>query len=128
MSEYGVENGWLVEVVNEHTCGTGEDGYYGAHEPGCGTLPIARIEDLLHQQTGWALYNELVDRHNGERMHLEAVVAELKSLLRRACETDAHEDCYLDHNGGCQTHGFLSEPCPYPFIRQYLADKPELAW
>ena len=35
-----IENGWLVEVVDEHTCGTGEDGYYGQHEPGCGMVPI----------------------------------------------------------------------------------------
>lgn len=59
---------------------------------------------------------------------LESVIAELKSLLRRACEADAHEDCHFDHNGGCQAHGFLSEPCPYPFIRQYLADGSEVAW
>lgn len=45
--QYGVVNGWLFEYVNEHTCGTGRDGYFGAHEPGCGTVPIARVEDLL---------------------------------------------------------------------------------
>lgn len=46
-TEYAIENGWLVEVVNEHTCGTGPGGHYGAHEPGCGMVPVARVEDLL---------------------------------------------------------------------------------
>ena len=41
-----IENGWLVEVVDRHTCGTGPDGYYGAHEPGCGMIPVA---DLARQ-------------------------------------------------------------------------------
>jgi hypothetical protein len=36
----GIENGWLVEYVSKHTCGTGPNGYYGAHEPGCGTVPL----------------------------------------------------------------------------------------
>lgn len=44
---YGVTNGWLFEYVDEHTCGTARDGHYGAHEPGCGQVPIARVEDLL---------------------------------------------------------------------------------
>lgn len=45
--KYGVENGWLFEYVNEHTCGTGRDGYFGAHEPGCGTVPIGKVDDIL---------------------------------------------------------------------------------
>jgi hypothetical protein len=43
--EYAIESGWLVEVVKEHTCGAG-DGMYG-HEPGCGLIPIAKVDDLL---------------------------------------------------------------------------------
>lgn len=39
----GIENGWLVEYVDGHTCGTGENGYYGQHEPGCGTVPIVDL-------------------------------------------------------------------------------------
>lgn len=50
-AEYAIENGWLVEVVNEHTCGTGRDGHYGAHEPGCGRVPIERIDDLLRKSS-----------------------------------------------------------------------------
>ena len=48
-STFSIEGHWLVEHVNEHTCGTGKDGYYGAHEPGCGTLPV---QDLA-QMDGW---------------------------------------------------------------------------
>lgn len=122
---YAIDGGWLVEVVNEHTCGTAASGYYGAHEPGCGMVPVARVDDLLHQQTGWALYNELVDRHNPERLHLQAVISELKSLFTRACAADATEDCRFDHNGDCQAHGMFGEPCPYPLIRQYVAEPGE---
>lgn len=50
MTEYAIENGWLVEYVGHHTCGTGLSGYYGAHEPGCGLVPVSRIEDLLKAQ------------------------------------------------------------------------------
>lgn len=35
-----IEAGWVVERVGYHTCGTGRDGYYGAHEPGCGSVPV----------------------------------------------------------------------------------------
>lgn len=90
-----------------------------------------RLADAeAHARTGWALYSDHVDRHNTERLHLQAVIAELKSLLRRACEADAREDCSFDHNGDCQAHGPWGdgEPCPYPFIRQYLADGSEVAW
>jgi hypothetical protein len=119
-TKYAIDSGWLVEVVNEHTCGAG-DGMYG-HEPGCGLIPVATVDDLLHGQTGWMLYNELVDRHNGERLHLQSVIDELKGLLRRACEADAGEDCWFDHNGDCQAHGPFGDgkPCPYPLIRRYL--------
>lgn len=44
-----IEGTWLVEVVNEHTCGTSEGGYYGLHEPGCGTIPLENLENL----PGW---------------------------------------------------------------------------
>ena len=44
-TEYAVENGWLVEVINEHTCGAGVGSM--PHEPGCGMVHVARIEDLL---------------------------------------------------------------------------------
>lgn len=45
--EYAIVNGWLVEIVDYHTCGTGPNGHYGTHEPGCGQIPIGKVEDLL---------------------------------------------------------------------------------
>lgn len=44
-----IMSGWLVESAGEHTCGAGgsESGY--AHEPGCGYVPIQRLDDL----PGW---------------------------------------------------------------------------
>jgi len=45
-SEYAIENGWLVELVREHTCGAGP-GSGAGHEPGCGMIPIATVENLL---------------------------------------------------------------------------------
>lgn len=44
-----IMNGWLVEMVGKHTCGTGPDGHYGAHEPGCGYEPHLNLADL----EGW---------------------------------------------------------------------------
>lgn len=40
---YAIVDGWLVEDVGEHTCGTGPSGYYGAHEAGCGLVPMVEI-------------------------------------------------------------------------------------
>lgn len=44
-----IEEHWLVREVNEHTCGTGPNGYYGAHEPGCGLVPELDLSAL----PGW---------------------------------------------------------------------------
>lgn len=44
-----IEDGWLVREANHHTCGTGPDGYYGAHEPGCGLVPEVHLSTL----PGW---------------------------------------------------------------------------
>lgn len=38
-----VDGDWLIEVVNEHTCGAGP-GSGAGHEPGCGTIPVGRLE------------------------------------------------------------------------------------
>lgn len=57
---------------------------------------------------------------------LLAKVGRLTWLLRAAAEADAREDCQLDHNGGCQMHGWLGEdtPCPFPEIRAALVTTP----
>jgi hypothetical protein len=36
----------LVEEVGQHTCGTGPEGHYGAHEPGCGFEMITPLKDI----------------------------------------------------------------------------------
>jgi len=36
----------LLEWTEEHTCGTGPEGYLGAHEPGCGLEPVISLADL----------------------------------------------------------------------------------
>lgn len=40
-----VDGNWLVEVVNEHTCGAGP-GSGAGHEPDCGTIPVGRLATL----------------------------------------------------------------------------------
>lgn len=44
------------------------------------------------------------------------------SLLR---EVTSEEDCWFDHSGGCQAHGYLSlepgETCPHADARELLA-------
>jgi hypothetical protein len=42
-----ITSGWLVEEVDEHTCGTDRDGYYGHHEPGYGQIPVMQIDELV---------------------------------------------------------------------------------
>lgn len=39
-------NGWLVQVVDEHTCGAGP-GSGAGHEPDCGLVPIVSVEHLF---------------------------------------------------------------------------------
>lgn len=41
-----IEGDWLVEDVGHHTCGTGPDGHYGAHERGCGLEPLISLDQL----------------------------------------------------------------------------------
>ena len=41
-----VVNGYLVEYVGRHTCGTGPDGHYGAHEPFCGYEMICNLSEI----------------------------------------------------------------------------------
>jgi hypothetical protein len=41
-----IDGEWLVLEVDRHTCGTGPEGHYGAHEPGCGLEPLLRLDEL----------------------------------------------------------------------------------
>lgn len=42
-----IEGEWLVEVVDYHTCGAGP-GSGAGHEPGCGSIPVARLVTPEH--------------------------------------------------------------------------------
>ena len=44
-----IEGTWLVEVVDEHTCGAGPGSGTGMHEPGCGLVPVLDLATL----PGW---------------------------------------------------------------------------
>ena len=44
-----IEGTWLVEVVDEHTCGAGPGSGTGMHEPGCGLVPVVDLATL----PGW---------------------------------------------------------------------------
>lgn len=50
--ELVVINGWVAEDVGHHTCGTGEGGHYGTHEPYCGLVPVAPLA-LLEPLRAW---------------------------------------------------------------------------
>lgn len=76
MSEYAIDSGWLVEVVNEHTCGTAAGGYYGAHEPGCGLVPIAKVDDLLRALSAVARVTSLADTCEASAARDRADIAE----------------------------------------------------
>ncbi len=45
--DYVVAHGWFGQAVNYHTCGTGSSGHYGAHEPGCGFIPMVPVDRVL---------------------------------------------------------------------------------
>ncbi len=88
-STFAIEGHWLVEHVNEHTCGTGKDGYYGAHEPGCGSVPL---QDLS-QMDGYAEHvaairaealGEFVGRIIGPAAHLDASVKAFRAGWHQA--------------------------------------------
>lgn len=53
-----IENGWLVDVVHHHTCGAGENGYYGLHEPGCGRVPVFDIAAAMVRNQDEALADD----------------------------------------------------------------------
>lgn len=54
--ETRIDGDWLVDVHQHHTCGTGPNGHYGAHEPGCGEVPVVNLRGL----PGWTPPGERV--------------------------------------------------------------------
>jgi len=77
---YAIVDGWLVEDVGEHTCGTGPSGYYGAHEAGCGLVPMVRLDDAIlaaarevFTDDGIAIWLTHRNRHLNGRTPLDAI-------------------------------------------------------
>lgn len=80
MSELAIEYGWLVERVGYHTCGAGESGYYGHHEAGCGSMPVAELKTLPG-------YDEWVDEaRTVTAEEVEAAEAAIVEMLHDADE------------------------------------------
>lgn len=74
---------------------------------------------------------EAADDHAGEewdaiglRAVWDAARAELLDLIFELVDRD---DCWFDHHGGCQAHGFLSlepgETCPHADAKALLAER-----
>jgi hypothetical protein len=79
--------GWLVEEHTHCTCGAGPNGYYGAHEQGCGLVPLADLATRCYRC--------------GHRLdsHFEDGIDEPPT----ACA-----EVYGDR--GCSCRGFIHEP------------------
>lgn len=59
------------------------------------------------------------------REDVPALVGELTTVLRLVRDLVDAGDCWFDHHGGCQAHGYLSlepgEMCPHAEGKQFLA-------
>lgn len=51
---------------------------------------------------------------------LAARIEAAESLLRALVDAD---DCWFDHNGDCQAHGFFDGPCAHEQAKQFLGMK-----
>lgn len=84
-----IMSGWLVESAGEHTCGAGgsESGY--AHEPGCGYVPVQRLDDL----PGWpgAQHQADVEQLGHSIIALLDQVGQLQARLDRLTEESVRE-------------------------------------
>ncbi|KUM31872.1 hypothetical protein AQ436_01780 [Arthrobacter sp. EpRS66] len=80
----------------------------------CGEVVTAETEDQLYTLHR-AHVAEVLDKHMQERE------AQLRQLVRDLLDMD---DCWFDHHGGCQAHGYLSlkpgELCPHAEGKQLL--------
>ncbi|QAY70015.1 hypothetical protein [Xylanimonas protaetiae] len=79
-AEMSIEGTWLVEAVDGCTCGVGPHGYYGAHEPGCGSVPLVNLATLA----GWT---DLLA--GAEARGAREATREASALLRRWESTPA---------------------------------------
>lgn len=101
-----ITNGWLVEEVEEHTCGTGRDGHYGHHEPGCGEIPVMEVVELV------ALFDALT----ALGIPINRGPEELPKLAAAALTANAEgQGGDEEREGGCghPNHGALDHDCRF---------------
>lgn len=94
------------------------------------------MNDLLDTMVNAYLASEDADGPGVEwhsdavRRHLTAALAIVegalvKPMLKLLSELTDPDDCWYDHNGGCQAHGFISlqdgETCPHADAKKVLA-------
>lgn len=83
--EITLDSGWLCEVHQSCTCGTG--GEHGQHEPGCGLVPICKADDLLHSHERLRVENaaltDKVARFDRERQGFKAAIAQRDATIAR---------------------------------------------
>lgn len=78
--------------------------------------------DMVAYASRWATQR---DAARAERDSAVREAAALRALLRDMVDPD---DCWFDHHGGCQAHGYLSlepgELCPQAEAKALLAEHP----
>ncbi len=68
------------------------------------------------------------ERQKAEAAHNAEVIGRLRTkytaALNLICDLTDRDDCWLDHHGGCQAHGYLSlepgEMCPHQEAKDLL--------
>ena len=86
---------------------------------------------IEHAQRGWPIHMSGGEAADAARIAIDALagageVVVSTELLEALTDPD---ECWFDHHGGCQAHGFLSlepgERCPQAVARELLAALPE---
>lgn len=100
---------WIAEY-------SGEQGNCVIPADAQSTREAVCVTRLYHQQADAEfiaaapqLVTELADR-----------IESAESLLRALVDAD---DCWFDHNGDCQAHGFFDGPCAHEQAKQFLGMK-----
>ncbi|MFE7744456.1 hypothetical protein [Nocardia sp. NPDC057455] len=77
---------------------------------------------LTNDRLQYILYDEYTAF---DQVHRQ-LADELVQLRRLVADFVDPDDCWFDHHGGCQAHGYLSlepgEICPHEEAKQYLAE------
>lgn len=81
------------------------------HRPECGLAPIEKtsVPALGFADQARTLVPELVEE-----------IEKLRDALSDLVDTD---DCWYDHNGDCQAHGFFDGPCGHAVAKELLAGR-----